>query len=568
MKQNDVDYSIISSGVTGNGRILIQRNSGATGTFFAVGDATYNGTKGAISAGKDVNGVENSLLATTIVTGTYVDGNIRILTPDIPASSLSKPRTIPAETATKTYTFTPVTSDMVQSFIDQGKYDKAIVALDNLRTLEFYQSQGITDRTLITVPELRSVTQIKRFLNAGDIATGSKSATKSAMIYTFLSDASLNLFAVTSASDVIYKTIPLIDGKYQGVTILDTVLGFDANLKDRGSEDYKTEGSKLYDLIISPIKDALALSQVNNLIFSTDKPFRSIPLAALYNGQANKFLVEDFSSSITPSFQVIEKDRYRSLKSANVLKMGATEAASDFSPLPSVRTELENIARIELQNSPNIKHSPIYLNKQFSKSNLQALLAKNDSPIIHLATHGVLIRENSDGYIQLGTTQSANLTDRQTASEIRQLDSLQNKDLIVFSACQTVLQEGNNGYGLASAALFAGVKSAIGSHWIISDSGTMVLMTGFYQQLLGNGLSKTKALQEAQKAMILGKIQVTGVVGTTDKVELSIDGSKVASSKYGQQNIKATLVDDYDTQIDKLNHPFYWAAFSLVGNPW
>jgi len=39
----------------------------------------------------------------------------------------------------------------------------------------------------------------------------------------------------------------------------------------------------------------------------------------------------------------------------------------------------------------------------------------------------------------------------------------------------------------------------------------MVLMTGFYQQLLSNGLSKTKALQEAQKSMILGEVQVTPV---------------------------------------------------------
>lgn len=37
---------------------------------------------------------------------------------------------------------------------------------------------------------------------------------------------------------------------------------------------------------------------------------------------------------------------------------------------------------------------------------------------------------------------------------------------------------------------------------------TIVLATGFYQQLLGNGLSKTKALQEAQKSMILGKVKV------------------------------------------------------------
>jgi CHAT domain-containing protein len=82
---------------------------------------------------------------------------------------------------------------------------------------------------------------------------------------------------------------------------------------------YEDPDSRLYDLIFRPLKDALSLSQVNNLIFSTDSLFRTIPLAALYDKETSKFLVEDFSSSVTPSFQVIEKDRYKSLKSANVI---------------------------------------------------------------------------------------------------------------------------------------------------------------------------------------------------------------------------------------------------------
>ena len=92
-----------------------------------------------------------------------------------------------------------------------------------------------------------------------------------------------------------------------------------------------------------------------------------------------------------------------------------------------------------------------------------------------------------------------------------------------------------------------------------------MLIIGFYQQLLGNGLSKTKALQEAQKAMILGKVQVTDVAESTDRAELSIDGNKVTSSDYGQKNIKATFFNPYDPD---LKHPNYWASFSLIGNPW
>ncbi|OYQ65449.1 hypothetical protein B9G53_07150 [Pseudanabaena sp. SR411] len=526
LSQNGTDYSIYSAGATKNGGITINRKSGSTGTFFAVGDATYNGTKGAIGGGKDANGVENSLLTTTIVTGTYVDGNIRILTPDIPASSLSKPRTIPAETPTTTNSFAPVDSNKVQNLINLGKYEQAIVALDNLRTIEFYQSQGNTSPT---VPQLNSVNPIKNFLNAGDTATGSKSA----MIYTFLSGTTLNnpsgtslhLFAVTSTSDVIYRTIPLINGQYQGLTVKDTATDFKTDLQDFSSEDYKDSASRLYDLIFRPIKDALSPYQVNNLIFSNDSLFRTIPLAALYDKQTQttgRHLVQDFSSSVTPSFQVIEKDKYTSLKSANVLKMGATsfgfvkdQIPTSWSALPGTRAELENIAQIELQTSPNVRHSPIYLNSQFSKENFQTLISKNDAPIIHLATHG---RKNA---VVLGTINSSKESNEISASELRQLKGLSNKDLLVFSACQTFLDD-NFSYGMAGAALVAGVKSTIASYWDVSDDGTVPVMTGFYQQLLGNGLPKTKALQTAQIAML--------------------------TSNY--------------------NHPMYWASFALAGNPW
>ncbi|MFN5727471.1 MAG: hypothetical protein ACK48D_12250, partial [Pseudanabaena sp.] len=207
LSRHDNEYSVYSAGATKNGRINIQQ-TGETDNYFEVGDATYNGTKGGIYAGVNANGVVNNLLGTTIVVGTYVDGNIKIVTPDSPAS-LRKAKQLAPEKATLPTTFNPVDLSAIQGFIDKGnsaqgsiaaqrEYSKAIVALDNFRTLEFYQSQGNTSPP---VPQLDSVSKIKSFLNAGDIAAN----TKSAMIYTFLSGTtqdnpydgtSLNLFAV------------------------------------------------------------------------------------------------------------------------------------------------------------------------------------------------------------------------------------------------------------------------------------------------------------------------------------------------------------------------------------
>ncbi|MFO0126692.1 MAG: CHAT domain-containing protein, partial [Pseudanabaena sp.] len=234
-------------------------------------------------------------------------------------------------------------------------------------------------------------------------------------------------------------------------------------------------------------------------------------------------------------------------------------------PLLSVRTELENIAQIELQNSPSIRHSPIYLNDQFSSSNLKTLIAKNDAPIVHFSTHGET-PSDSESYILLGSNNSSGKSDRLNASDIRQLKDLSNKDLVVFGTCRSFSGRSvpDFDYSTSGAALAAGVKSVIGSRWRVDDSGTMVAMTGFYQELLGNGLSKTKALQEAQKSMLLGNVKVTNVAGTTDRAELSIKDIKVISSEYGQKDIKAKIASD----TSYLKNPFYWAAFSLIGNPW
>ena len=200
------------------------------------------------------------------------------------------------------------------------------------------------------------------------------------------------------------------------------------------------------------------------------------------------------------------------------------------------------------------------MNNQFSSSNLKPFIAKNDAPIVHFSTHGVA-SSDSESFILLGTNNSSRQSDRLNASDIRQLKNLSNKDLLVFSTC---LSFTGSDYGTTGAALVAGVKSVIGCGWTVSDSSTMVAMTGFYQQLLGNGLSKTKALQEAQKSMILGNVKLINVAGTTDRAELSIDGNKVISSEYGQKDIKSKINPD----TNYLSHPFYWATFSLIGNPW
>src|SRR5262249_4616144 len=97
-------------------------------------------------------------------------------------------------------------------------------------------------------------------------------------------------------------------------------------------------------------------------------------------------------------------------------------------------------------------------------------------------------------------------------------------DLVVLSGCETGLGRLHGGeglLGLTRAFFFAGARSVLVSLWPIEDRSTSALMEAFYRGLL-EGLSKDEALRRAQLRFI---------------------------------------------QTPAVAHPFFWAAFQLVGDP-
>ena len=87
-------------------------------------------------------------------------------------------------------------------------------------------------------------------------------------------------------------------------------------------------------------------------------------------------------------------------------------------------------------------------------------------------------------------------------SEIMSLDT--NANLVVLSACETGLgeiKEGEGVYGLRRSFQEAGVKNVINSFWEVSDAGTQLLMTKFYDKFL-MGMSARQAMREARLEML------------------------------------------------------------------
>ncbi|NEO25621.1 MAG: CHAT domain-containing protein [Kamptonema sp. SIO4C4] len=290
---------------------------------------------------------------------------------------------------------------------------------------------------------------------------------------------------------------------------------------------------QLYDWMIDPLKADLEAREIENLVFILTDGLRLMPLAALHDGE--QFIIETYSVSLMPSLALTDT-RYIDLKNLEVLAMGASEF-TDQDPLPAVPLELELIA-------DQIWQGRRFLNQDFTTRNLTTIREQTPYGIVHLGTHGEFrpgSPENS--YIQFNDS-------RLRLDEVREL-ALNDPtvELLVLSACRTALGDTDAELGFAGLAAQAGVKTAMGSLWYVSDTGTLTFMTAFYEQLQQAPI-KAEALRQAQVAMMQG--------------EARIENGQIVTPG-GTFPLTSPLAELGDRD---LRHPYYWSAFTMIGSPW
>lgn len=125
-------------------------------------------------------------------------------------------------------------------------------------------------------------------------------------------------------------------------------------------------------------------------------------------------------------------------------------------------------------------------------------------------------------------------------------------DLVVLSACRTLLGDKDSELGFAGLALQAGARSAIGTLWYVDDVVTSAFFVQFYR-FLDQGVPKPKALLQTRQLFSSGGIRLVGdqVLGAGDIPLLN------ELSPAQRQRISAGV-----------ENPFFWAGIELVGSPW
>jgi CHAT domain-containing protein len=289
----------------------------------------------------------------------------------------------------------------------------------------------------------------------------------------------------------------------------------------------------MYNWLIQPLEADLQTRKVNNLVFILDAGLRSLPLAAMYDGQ--QYLVERYSVGLMPSLSLSDTT-YVDIRKAEVLGMGASKF-SNQNPLPAVPTELGTI-------TSKLWPGKAFLNEGFTLKNLQLQRQQKPYGIIHLATHGEFKPgAPNNSYIQLWDTQLK-------MDRLRELGwNNPPVQLAVLSACRTALGDEEAELGFAGFAVQAGAKSVLASLWYVSDEGTLGLMSEFYDQLKTAPI-KAEALRRTQVAMLKGNVKL-------QNGQLKISGIDV--------NLPPALKQLGDKD---LQHPYFWSGFTMIGNPW
>ena len=291
-----------------------------------------------------------------------------------------------------------------------------------------------------------------------------------------------------------------------------TIDKFKFHLNISGSSKIRQkQGQKIYNWLIAPHQEQLAAKNIKTLVFVLDKGLRDIPLATI--NKDDRYLIEDYAVALTPGLQLLAS---RPLKERNLEAVvgGLSENNQGFAALPAVQNEVEEIA--------STIESKTLLNQSFTNKNLQTTLSRTkDAPILHLATHGEFSSDPEKTFI---LTWNDKITVRKLENLLKVREGTPKLipiELLVLSACNTAKGDDNAALGLAGVAIESGARSTIGTLWSVNDRSTSILIEELYKQIQSNPQNKAEILRQAQLKLIESK---------------------------------------------QFNHPYYWGAFTLVGN--
>jgi CHAT domain-containing protein len=304
-----------------------------------------------------------------------------------------------------------------------------------------------------------------------------------------------------------------------------TIEQFRQSVVVRSRRQFYSPAQQLYNLLIRPALKDLVENDIQTLVFVPDGSLRNIPLGALHDGK--QYLIENYNVALTPGLQLLatEGGNVKALQGRErvtpnplekiklkTIAAGLTQSRQGFSALNHVNSELNKIK--------NTVDGVVLINQDFTSETLKQEVQDSDYPIVHIATHGQFSSSIEDTFL-LTWNDRLGINQLDSILQTRNLQSEKAIELLVLSACETATGDKRAALGLAGMAVRAGARSTLATLWSINDRATTQLMSNFYDRLSDQHLTKAQAVRQAQLSIL-------------------------HSPGY--------------------EHPFYWAAYVLLGN--
>ena len=284
--------------------------------------------------------------------------------------------------------------------------------------------------------------------------------------------------------------------------VINKVAALKKSLADRNAKFDERTARELYLFLVQP---AIARVRAERLVIIPHEDLGYVPFQALQDPSTGQFLGERFQISYAPSASVLLSLR----RSPGI--GGARLLAVADPGIQAAGPEVEAIAKL----FPG--RAKVVTDDLARESDVKAWAP--DFDVIHLAVHGKFdAGEPLLSYLALGRGGADD--GRLTAAEMFGLQ-LDKSRLVVLSACETGRAEathGNELLGMVRALIYAGAGTLVLSYWEVDSAATALWMQTFYEA------AQSRPLPEAARAALA--------------------------------RVKAR---------PEYSHPYYWAAFTMIG---
>jgi CHAT domain-containing protein len=276
------------------------------------------------------------------------------------------------------------------------------------------------------------------------------------------------------------------------------------SLQRPDSEGYLESGRRLYAKLIKPIEGSL---KDHNLIIVPHGALHYLPFNVLCDEKG--YLIERHSIRLLPSSSIIKYLRpSKTPKQSAILVFGNPDLGNPDYDLKFAQNEAIEVAK-------SAAKSRLLLRRQATETAFRKY--GKDFNYIHFATHGKFDPDDSlkSAILLSGDSENNGILTTDKLYSMR-IDA----DLVTLSACETGLGKISNGddvVGLTRGFLYAGSTAVVATLWKVDDQATSDLMSRFYDNL---------SRYDKREALIQAQLQI--------------------KSRYA--------------------HPFYWAAFQIIGN--